>query len=423
MTRISHGGECLLALARAWLHDAPAWELPADAPPDTWERVRRHGLDGLAGALVARDAVVPAPMRDSAFRSYCSISLRFRQAVPLCRALRDAAHQAGIPLSFVKGPALAASYGDDGVRGFGDIDVFVPDTRSACVLASDCGLTLNPAAGAIPARWTQRMRSIGRVEAHNREFTVEFTTGDQPSCGVLHELWRHWPERYLLPAADGEPFPVPSREAHLLFLLQHLGQHWLSRLVWLVDFVVLMRSGPFDDAWLSDAAGRIGMRRMLRAVTGFCRRNLDESIRELGRGPTGWKDGLYLAMLAPSAFTNASTFKYAEGPGQRMRDLALGAFQPFFQSDAERPSSSVRQAAPRWTGDWLQFVVRPGGRVAAALGRLLAPMLFLCMLVFVCVVFRRLPAGFARDARRLMAGDDGAQDPHAIPKQGEPEPC
>lgn len=422
MTDISHTGEQLLSLIRTWLQAAPAWQPAAPEPQALWGHVRRHGLDGMAGALVARGADIPEPLRQPAFAAYCTISLRSRQALALCHEIRDAARTAGLPLGFVKGPALTAAYGDDGVRGFGDIDVFVPDADAVRELSARCGLTLDRNTAAVPAQFWKRARSVGRIEAQGRHFVVEFTMGVEPASDALYELCHNWPERYLLPATAGEPLPVPAPEAHLLFLLQHLGLHWFNRLVWLADFAVLMRTGRFDAGWLEDAAARLEMRKLLRAVTGFCRRHLDESIRELGSGPVGWKDGLYLSMLAPEAFTRMAFFRYAHTPGSGVKDVVLGALQLCFDCDAERPILSRRHPAVRWLAAWLQYVLQPGGQAVRRLSWPVPPFLFVCMMVLVCVVFRRSPRGFARDARRRLAQPAGPW-PATVPTPGVINPC
>ena len=402
-------GEQLLALSRAWLRGDRTWCPATTELPALWNLARRHGVDGLAGGLAAAGAALPAPWKDTAFGVYGTNTLRFQQSLHLGRKICDAAQSAGIPLSFVKGPALVTAYGDEGVRGFGDLDVLVPDGDTARALAGRCGMELLHGTVDTPPFFWQRAKDIGRVKAGTGHFEVEFTFGSIPANEPLHEMCRHWPERYLLPADAGEPFPVPAPEAHLLFLLQHLAQHWCDRLIWRVDFTVLMRSGNFDADWLEHAAERLEKRKLLRGITGFCHRHLDEAVPELGRGTMGWKDGLYLSLLAPRALTRTALSKHGHQRGGAVKDALLGSFQHVFATDLEKPACDRRRAAPRWMGEWLQFVLFPGGSLTTRLGPLVNPIMFLAMTILVCIVFRQSPRGFARIARRCLSDGVSSQ--------------
>ncbi len=298
---------CLRALMRAWYHRDSEWSPDVRDREVFWGLVRRHGLDGMAGALAAQGTRFPAPLHERAVHAYCSNVLRYRQAEALCRTLSRLAGEGR--LSVVKGPALAAAYGDDGTRGFGDIDVLVPDAASAFGLAGACGLRIKHGYIETPAVFWKRARNIGRVEASGPRMTVEFTHGVDAANQPLHTLLAQWPERFLLRADAQQPFPVPDDSAHLLFLLQHLALHWCNRLIWLADFAALMRRRRFDGAWLEEAAGRLELRRLLRAVTSFCNTTLDPDLPVLCRDKPGWKDGLFLAMLSDEALTRSALFK------------------------------------------------------------------------------------------------------------------
>jgi hypothetical protein len=406
-----HFGEELLELARAWMHRQHQWEPHTVDLSALWTLARRHGAEGMAGGLVAAGASVAEPFGGLAFQAYCSNTLRFRQTKPICQAICDAAHSAGIALAFVKGPALAAAYGDEGVRGFGDLDVLVPDGAAGRKLAELCKFRIVHGLVDVPSQVCRRAKGIGRVEAKAGEFGVELTYGSLRANQPLHDFYQYWPERYLLRPGAGGSLPVPDPEAHLLFLLQHLAQHWCSRLIWLVDFAVLMRSGPFDSAWLEHAASRLEMRKLLRAVTVFCRRHLDETTPELGFGPTGWKDGLYLCVLDPEALMGSALHKYGHGCAAPVKDALLGAFQHVFATDIERPLATRCRAASRWMGEWLQHVLFPGGSATAKLGPWVTPIMLLAMLALVCILFKQLPRGFARLAKRSLCTGSAAREP------------
>jgi hypothetical protein len=120
----------------------------------------------------------------------------------------------------------------------------------------------------------------------------------------------------------------------------------------------------------------------------------------------GWKDGLYLSLLAPQALTNTALSKYRHQRGEAVKDALLGAFQHVFATDLEKPACDRRRAASRWMGEWLQHVLFPGGSLTTRLGPLVTPIMFLAMTLLVCIVFRQSPRSFARLARRWLS--DGA---------------
>jgi len=398
-------GENLVAMARAWLAGDRDWRPPEDGCAELWRQARKHGTDGIAGALVSAGAQFPDDFRSRAFASYCSNTMHFLQALAVCRKIREAAQLEGIPFSFVKGPALASAYGDDGIRGFGDLDVLVRNGDDARRLAASCGFVIPPGWREVPSSAARRLHGIGRLETDAGPFTVELAFGSLAANEPLHSLCCHWADRYLLPPGGADPFPVPSAEAHLLFLLQHLGLHWCSRLIWLVDFAVIMRRNNFDSDWLEQAAARLEMRRLLRAVTVFCHRHLDEAVGELGRGPTGWKDGLFLSLISPPGLVKGTFHKYNHDSAPRVPDFFLGVFEHVFATDALLPSFSARRTAPRWTGAWLQHVVKPGGRMMVLVGLWVTPLLFLAMTALVCALLKQSPAALLRMGRReLSAG-------------------
>ena len=396
-------GENLVAMARAWLSGEGNWRPPEEGCAELCKLARKHGVDGLAGALVSTGTPFPEDIGNRAFASYCTNTVRYQQASLVCRQVRDAAQANAIPLSFVKGPALASAYGDDGVRGFGDIDVLVRNGDDALRLAALCGFAIPPGAQEIPSSIGRRLRNVGRIEVTADAFTIELTSGNLPAHEALHSLYRHWPERYLLPAKDSEPFPIPDVEAHLLFLLQHLALHWGSRLIWLIDFAVLMRRRDFDSDWLEYAAEKIEMRRLLRAVTGFCRHHLDESIAELGRGPVGWKDGLFLNLISPEGLVTGSFHKYNKDPIPRMPDFFLSLFQHVFATDLLYPSGSIRDAGPRWIGQWFQYFMWPGGRGMALVARWTTPLFCVWMTVWIWVLIKQSPLALLRFGRRELS--------------------
>ena len=385
----------LRSLTRAWYHRDSHWMPDVQDWDGFWGLIRRHGLDGMAGCLAAHGACFPEPLRERATAAYFSNVLRYRQAETLCSKISRSAGE--VPLSVVKGPALAAAYGDDGIRGFGDIDVLVPDAGSAFGLASACGLTVKHGTIETPAVFWKRAREIGRIEASDARLTVEFTHGADAANQPLHTFVTQWPERFLLRADASQAFPVPEDHAHILFLLQHIAMHWCNRMVWVVDFAVLMRQRRFDRDWLEEAAGQMEMRRLLHAITRFCNREIDPGLPVLCQDKPGWKDGLFLTMLSDGAWERGAFFKYAGGKwAEWVADPVLGALAHIVATDLSAPSGNRTRCASRWTRDWLQYVIHPGGNIFCHLIVPIIPFLFLVMLLLLGIAFRRGPRGFLR---------------------------
>lgn len=395
--------EHLRTLIRAWYHHDSDWSPPVQDWDGFWTMARRHGLDGMAGALAVHGAQIPTPLQERAIHAYASNVLRYKRAEALCQTISRAAGDRR--LSVVKGPALAAAYGDEGVRGFGDIDIIIPDAVSGFDLAHTCGLKIQHGLIETPTVFWKRVRNIGRIEASDaQQMTVEFTHGADKGNEPLHTLFTEWPGHFLLKADAQQPFPVPEDHAHIIFLLQHLAVHWCNRLVWLADFAVVMRRKRFDGAWLEEVAGRLEMRRFLHAVTLFCNTAIDADLPVLCHGKRGWKDGLFLAMLSDEAWARPAFSKYEGGRwSDWVKDPVLGALHLIYSSDLSHPSFSRKWQASKWTQDWLQYVIHPKGHAFYYLIIPIFPFLFLVMLLLVCVAFRRGPLGFLRLASQQAA--------------------
>jgi hypothetical protein len=414
-------GRALLGVARAWLHQDPG-ELPSpgDLMP-LWPALCLHGLGGMLGWGALAGWNMPERLASIAREHYCTNILRTHQALALSRRIMAAAAQRHIHLTPVKGPALAPAYGDDGIRGFGDLDMLVGSREAACQLARDTGLSLGHGAEEPLRGWSNRSRGIGRVQASSVNLQVEFTLGCEPANQPVHDLCVLWPDRFLPPPVQGTEPSGLAVETHLLFLLQHLAMHWCSRIIWLVDAAVLMRIRPANLSWLEESAGRLELMTLLRSVSRFCRDELGVEVPQLCARRGTWKDGLFLSLVSPATLWQGSFLKYGGGRRGKLRDTCLGICQHVMSTDLQRASLRSGNAASRWTTSWMQYVISPGGRLVGHLGPVITGGLFLLMVAWVCFHFKRSPRAFRRLAEQPgIAGPAAPADAQRVP---DTPPC
>ena len=121
-----------------------------------WEYFELHGLGGVLGEAAPRIADLPPPLAEAAQHRYWSNSLKGEQGRRCCATIVETGQREGLPVFFVKGPAIAeVGYEDYGLRGFSDLDIFTASADSARHLVRACGAGFRtmPRHGAFRARF------------------------------------------------------------------------------------------------------------------------------------------------------------------------------------------------------------------------------------------------------------------------------
>jgi len=132
-----------------------------------------------------------------------------------------------VPIAFVKGPTLVKSaWKDEGIRSYGDLDIFMPSAEAANALVADLK---GDAAPQKPLSWSHT--SPGKAHLEVDGWKLELCVPVGPPRGPAFEMMARHPERlFSVPESDEAP-AAPEPSFHFVFMLQHLMQHRCSRLI------------------------------------------------------------------------------------------------------------------------------------------------------------------------------------------------
>jgi hypothetical protein len=210
-------------------------------PVRTAALARRHGLGPLLwrafGEAHCRDRIGPAAdglEREAQVRRAEALLL-----VPHALAVSvGALCSSGLEPVVFKGPALAARYPEPGLRSMVDIDIILPatDHRQAVRVLVEAGWQVAKAAD-------RRHYDTTLVHPSVPGLLVELHRGldmwYERSTWVLAE--RLWERRVPMECLGTQAFGLPP-EVELLALAAHAGKpyHCFSRLIWIVDLVVVV---------------------------------------------------------------------------------------------------------------------------------------------------------------------------------------
>ena len=359
---------------------------PADADAALlWEYFDRHGIGGVLGACTERVAGLPPGMAEAARHRYWSNCLQGEQARRRCAVLLEASEREGLTVFFVKGPAIVEqAYGDYGLRGFSDLDLFTASAEEARRLARVCGARamIDSERQSIPCEvWDP-----GRLVAELDDWTVEMRFPVPGWHGPLFDLFPNGRLPELERTASG--LVVPRAEWHLLFLLQHLMiHHFFGRLVWLLDLAVLVGRHRTSLDWerVVRESKRLAMFEGLALAAGFCRDHVDPRFPEVAsHGGQAWNRPFLRKLVDPSVI--ASTEWTTEwntqlvSPLKRARSFLYEVAAFFLLTDAPATGRPWDGCGWQWTADRLGYALvrRWRGNWGRWLGRrlsMLAPWL------------------------------------------------
>ena len=331
-----------------------------------WECLERHGLGGVLGDCVERVTDLPQDLAEAARHRYWSNCLHGTQARQRCATLVEAGQRAGLRVLFVKGPALVdQSYGDDGLRGYSDLDLFTGSADNARRLASACGARVlidSERQGLCSEIWDS-----GRLVAELDGWPVEIRFPVAGWTGPLFDMFPNGDLPELVWTATR--LPAPQAEWHFLFLLHHLMMHhFFGRFVWFLDLAMLVRRQGLNLGWdrVVSESGRLGMGGGLAAAASFCRRHVDPDFPEVppvsGRA---WNRPFIHHLVQPLVIASSERNKQQASALGRVWAVLHGAPSYLLLADAPatgRPwngrggqwtTARVRCVlASRWRGKW-----------------------------------------------------------------------
>ena len=346
--------QALLDAITAWLHGTP-WLLSDTADTTLlWEYGERHGLGGLLGTLALADVAISKRLPAEVTDRYWSTVLRGEQARRVCAILQQAGKAANIPIFFVKGPVLMEDvYSDDGMREFEDLDVFVPSANDARRLAVTLGMSVeedSERGGAV-----QEVRDPGRMTGHLEGWEIEIRYPIKGMGSSVSDMFTESVFQRLLFTSGG--LAMPTREWHLLFLVQHMAtNHFFSRLVWFLDVakLVQLHGAAMDWAWVERESRRLHLTNCLTAVGDFCRQHLHVTFPDIWLCPHAW-NAAFIRRLCEPAVVVAGPLNWQGEDGLHRRWCEMfGLVGPFLLADPPQQGPGWLGQGGRWITDRLR---------------------------------------------------------------------
>jgi len=225
-----------------------------------------HGVLGLTVARLFdfNEAVIPPENRDALRvwrRNHTLFTLNL--SAEMFR-LFDRFAASGIEALVIKGPVLSVrSYGDPGLRQYGDLDLIVRDNDILRSTELMLGLGYAPSvpltaihAKKIPGEYNFRQPTTKLLI----EFHTELTFRYHPKPLPLEALFR----RQVREKFDAHEVPALSPEDELILICIHGAKHFWERLVYIADVAAFVSRQQLDWALVKSAAEEVGAERMLQ---------------------------------------------------------------------------------------------------------------------------------------------------------------
>jgi hypothetical protein len=210
----------------------------------------RQGIVGLVHDGLRRAAIALPPEAAGALAAAAHEVARknLGQAAEAGR-LRNAFEARGIPVAFLKGPALAMlAYGTIAMRPARDLDLLVPEphvTEAAAVLEQAGYRRTEPGPGANTrqiAAWIQSRHDFAyRHGASGTVVELHWRLGDNPLLQKTPPAPASWVE---VPIAAAVVLPTLAMDDLLVYLTMHGAHHGWARLKWVADLAALLAVEP-----------------------------------------------------------------------------------------------------------------------------------------------------------------------------------
>ena len=250
--------------------------------PRALDLAERHSVVGLV-------AVRLKEFGGTAIPSQISQNLRDRQREQVFFTLRvtsemfrlfDSFAGAGLEALVTKGPVLSQrSYGDPGLRQYGDLDLIVRDKDMLRVTELMTGLGYLPR---VPLAAIQAKKAPGEYAFRHAstkllvEFHTEVTFRYHPRQLPVEKLF----ERQTREKIDGREIPALSPEDELVLICIHGGKHFWEQLSYIADVASFVSRQRLDWGRVMAAADEVGARRMLFVGLRLAADVLDAPLRE-----------------------------------------------------------------------------------------------------------------------------------------------
>lgn len=310
----------LFEIPQCWKNQL-AWPLRLTPGIDVWPALEMHGLGGIAGHGIVQGLFQTGAMDHGARSRYYTNLLRHEKSVRLCVALTEAARTEGIGLSVLKGPALTTqAYGDGGLRGYGDVDLFVRTRNDALRLLArlGCHTIVEKDIHGL----SSRIREPGKVGAEYGGVTLEVMYPvAAPADPMQALLCRHADS--ILRVPDGLPGLLdPDPNLHFMFLVMHMAiNHMCSRLIWYWDLVMFAeaQSKRLDADWLARELQVFQILGVASAVGAVCKRHWN-AVLPLPAPKKGWNQPFLSYATRPSVILDRKLDLWS---ASRLRKLLL----------------------------------------------------------------------------------------------------
>lgn len=169
------------------------------------------------------------------------------------RRVLHAFHEAGIAIMLFKGPALAYTvYPQPHMRTYHDLDMLIrgEDMERASKMLTELGYTYYEEfrANVTNSKRTGYNFVLERADAWLEVLIELHTAPHESEIGMDFDVAALWANAQQITVL-GEPTLTMHLVDHLLYLCWHYRFHSFSRLLWLYDVVVILRSAGDDFDW------------------------------------------------------------------------------------------------------------------------------------------------------------------------------
>lgn len=312
--------------------------------PVLWEYIDRHGLSGMAGALVLDDlASFPEEINQAATHRYFSNQLYYEQAIRCCSMVQEAARKLNIPVIALKGPAIVfQGYKDQGTRSFCDIDLFSNCLESVHQLRNElCSPLIKASAN---QSCLEKLGESECVSFQLKNWELEFRYPLDPPGEPMFEVLAGNSATLFKVPEQPEDIINPDPSVHLVFLLQHMAIHHLfSRFFWFLDLAVLVREQHthIDFEFVERELDRIGQRNCMAVASSFCRKYIDPDFPIISPKLPAWNYAMMNQFVDPKYIANGRFGIYHKNLWDRILGYIYGLPGFYLIEDPKRPFYSL----------------------------------------------------------------------------------